>query len=49
MDALLVVAGGGMNKPTAFAPFSCISLKKLHEGGYNAARGIISRDITPFL
>ena len=37
---LSVVAGGGLLMPTTFAPLSI--------GGYNAARGLISRDIASF-
>ena len=35
----------GMLMPTAFAPLSIVSVKKIMVVGYNAARGLISRDI----
>ena len=41
---LSVVAGDGMLMHTAFAPLSIV-LKNYMGGGYNAARGLISRDI----
>ena len=34
-----------MLMPTAFAPLSIVSVKKIYMGGFNAARGPISRDI----
>ena len=37
--------GGCMLMPTAFAPLSIVSVKKIYMGGFNAARGPISRDI----
>ena len=41
-----MVAGGGMLMPTAFEPISIVSVwKNVWGGGYNAARGLISRDI----
>ena len=42
-----MVAGGSMLIPTAFAPLSIVSVWKIYigMGGYNAARGLISRDI----
>ena len=45
---LSVVAGGGMLMHTAFVPLSIVSLslKKYMSGrGYNAAKGLFSRDI----
>ena len=43
-----MVAGGGMLMPTTFASLSISSLKKIW-GGYNAAKGRISRDIAKIL
>ena len=45
---LSVVAGGGMLMPAEFAPLS-IETKIYMGGGYNVARGPISRDIAIFL
>ena len=43
---LSVFAEGGMLIPTAFAPLSIVSVQKIYKGGgYNAARGLISRAI----
>ena len=43
---LSVVAGGSMLMSTAFAPLPLYQSKKyIFWGGYNAARGLISRDI----
>ena len=39
----IVIAGGGMLMPTTFAPLSVLSNIWVGGGGYNAARGLMSR------